>query len=115
MRGEPSGSHYFGSALSRDGKELNVVGGKRARYIVESQTIIWKSRARGRRDGIQGQAEATVLAVGEKDDGLAAGASGKKLVRGQKNGLINIRATRIAKQFADADARDGLAYETPII
>src|ERR1700684_1468632 len=115
MRGEPSGSHYFGSALSRDGKELNVVGGKRARYIVESTTIIQKSRGRGRRDGIQGQAEATVLAVSEKHDGLAAGASGKKLVRGEKNGLINNATTRIAKKFAYVYAQDGLAYETPIV
>ena len=77
--------------------------------------LLGEARARRCGDRIQGEAEAAVLAVGEKYDGFAAGASGKKFMRGKKNGLINIGAAGVAKKFADVDARDGLADQSPII
>ena len=65
MPSEPVGCDDFGTVFRGHGEDLNIGGGEGAREIFEGEAIIWLTGSWRGGCGIEREAEAAVLPVGE--------------------------------------------------
>ena len=97
MSREPFGRHDSGAGFRGHSEYLNVGGSEGAREIFEREAIIRLAGPWCGSCGVERQAEAAILPIGEQDDRFAAFTPAEKYFRGREiNSLLDIRAADVA-------------------